>query len=96
MIWIGVMNVKISQEAMLKKMKEAMMQAEKHMHTDQFEVSIGKLHVLCELLLDEPKELSQLKQAPVKSDIEAVYAQKESSIHAQKDEELKEDSIFDF
>lgn len=86
----------ISQETLMKKIKEEVFNAEQHIHTDQFSVYIGKLHVLCELLLDE-SHVHEHKQ-PVKKDDAPVHIQGESQTITQQGtpELLEGDSIFDF
>lgn len=86
----------ISQETLMKKIKEEVLRAEKHIHTDQFSVYIGKLHVLCELLLDE-SHVHKNKQPVQKEEVPTHMPSDSQSHTTQGNPELLEgDSIFDF
>lgn len=86
----------ISQEVLMRKIKEEVAHAEKHMHSDQFSVYIGKLHVLCELLLDQPNDETSTEY--VRATNQQVHTQEKNASHIQEDnpELLEGDSIFDF
>lgn len=86
----------ISQETLMKKIKEEVSHAEQHIHTDQFSVYIGKLHVLCELLLDE-SHVHENKQQVQKNEIPEQMQGESQPLTQQGNPELLEgDSIFDF
>ncbi len=86
----------ISQEVLMRKIKEEVAHAEEHMHTDQFSVYIGKLHVLCELLLDQPND--EKPKEYVRATKNHVHTSKKNASHVQEEnpELLEGDSIFDF
>lgn len=86
----------ISQETLMKKIKEEVAHAEQHIHTEQFSVYIGKLHVLCELLLDQPNKQEYKEQKQMETS--EVHLQKHYQSQVQQDnpELLEGDSIFDF
>lgn len=85
----------ISRENVMKKIKEEVAHAEQHMHTDQFPLYISKLHVLCELVLDQSSTLED-KERMTMSKSQASIPEPSKSQEEENPELLKGDSIFDF
>lgn len=96
-VQIGVIDMAVTQETLMKKMKEALTQAEQRMHTDEFAVSIGKLHVLCELVLEDTDGQDRPKHRSVTSEQHAMVESSQRSSPTQfAVGHAKDDSIFDF
>ncbi len=78
-------------------MKEALTQAEHQMHTDEFAVSIGKLHVLCELVLDDTNEQKRGDHRSTLTGEQVIVNTPQQPLSTQMVvENEKDDSIFDF
>lgn len=86
----------ISQEALMKKIKEEVAHAERHIHTDQFPLYIGKLHVLCELVLEQSNTYEEKEKITMAKSEESNLKKNEPQIQEVNPELLKGDSIFDF
>lgn len=86
----------ISQEMLMKKIKEEVAHAEQHIHTDQFSVYIGKLHVLCELVLEQSNTYEEKEQITMAKSEGSNLEQRAPNIQKDNSELLKGDSIFDF
>lgn len=85
----------ISRKTLIKKMKEEVAHAERHLDTDQFSVYIGKLHVLCELVLDQSNDYEEKEQLTMrKTPLSEPEERKPSTL--EEPELLEGDSIFDF